>query len=183
MSDDEPVAPKPSSLSHPEAASLSFGGITALGFMRDKGGTKSGDKLLVVGASGAVGSAAVQLARESWRHRHRSMQQYHLGTGAFHRGGPGDRLQDRRLRYRAARSDQAAWDRARRPKLCNLACCPSLARTVSAKLQLNWSPEQIAGWLKRTFPRETHNQGVARDDLSELVHSGRRSAEGAARAP
>jgi NADPH:quinone reductase-like Zn-dependent oxidoreductase len=72
MSDDEPVAPKPSSLGHPEAASLSFGGITALGFMRDKGGIKSGDKLLVVGASGAVGSAAVQLARESWRHRHRS---------------------------------------------------------------------------------------------------------------
>ena len=39
-------------------------------------------------------------------------------------------------RYRAARSDEAAWDRARRPKLCKLACCPSLARTVSAKLQL-----------------------------------------------
>ena len=41
-------------------------------------------------------------------------------------------------RYRATRSDQAAWDRARRPKLCKLACCPSLAHTVSDKLQLNW---------------------------------------------
>jgi IS30 family transposase len=61
-------------------------------------------------------------------------------------------------RYRAAGSDQAAWDRARRPKLCKLACCPSLARTVSAKLQLNWSPEQIAGWLKRVHPGEAHNQ-------------------------
>ena len=61
-------------------------------------------------------------------------------------------------RYRAARSDQAAWDRALRPKLCKLACCPSLARTVSAKLQRKWSPEQIAGWLKRTYPGEAHNQ-------------------------
>lgn len=60
--------------------------------------------------------------------------------------------------YRAARSDQAAWDRARRPKLCKLACRPSLAHTVSTKLQLNWSPEQIAGWLKRVHPGEAHNQ-------------------------
>lgn len=61
-------------------------------------------------------------------------------------------------RYRAARSDQAAWDRALRPKPCKLACCPSLARTVSAKLQRKWSPEQIAGWLKRTYPGEAHYQ-------------------------
>jgi len=61
-------------------------------------------------------------------------------------------------RYRAARSDQAAWDRALRPKPCKLACRPGLARTVSGKLQRNWSPEQIAGWLKRTCPREPHNQ-------------------------
>ena len=68
-----------------------------------------------------------------------------------HRNGGPDR-------YRAARSDQAAWDRALRPKLCKLACCASLARTVSAKLQRKWSPEQIAGWLKRTYPGEVHNQ-------------------------
>ena len=61
-------------------------------------------------------------------------------------------------RYRAARSDQAAWDRALRPKPCKLACRPFLTRTVSAKLQRNWSPEQIAGWLKRTYPGEPHNQ-------------------------
>jgi IS30 family transposase len=61
-------------------------------------------------------------------------------------------------RYRATRSDQAAWDRARRPKRCKLACRPALARTVSAKLRRNWSPEQIAGWLKRTWPWEPHNQ-------------------------
>ena len=61
-------------------------------------------------------------------------------------------------RYRAVRSDEAAWDRARRPKLCKLACNRSLCRTISGKLQLNWSPEQIAGWLKRAYPQEEHNQ-------------------------
>jgi len=61
-------------------------------------------------------------------------------------------------RYRATRADQAAWDRALRPKPCKLACWPGLARTVSAKLQRKWSPEQIAGWLKRTWPGEPHNQ-------------------------
>ncbi len=60
--------------------------------------------------------------------------------------------------YRAVQSDQAAWDRARRPKLCKLACNSPLCRTLSRKLQLNWSPEQIAGWLKRAYPQEEHNQ-------------------------
>ena len=63
-----------------------------------------------------------------------------------------------RSAYRAAASDQAAWNRALRPKTCKLACHPSLARAVSAKLRRKWSPEQIAGWLKRTFPGETHKQ-------------------------
>jgi IS30 family transposase len=61
-------------------------------------------------------------------------------------------------RYRAVQSDQAAWDRACRPKLCKLACYPALSRTVSRKLQRKWSPEQIAGWLKRAFPGEPQNQ-------------------------
>jgi IS30 family transposase len=56
-----------------------------------------------------------------------------------------------RERYRATRSDQAAWERALRPKPCKLACHPALRRTVSAKLRRNWSPEQIAGWLGRSF--------------------------------
>jgi IS30 family transposase len=59
-----------------------------------------------------------------------------------------------RDRYRATMSDQAAWDRALRPKACKLACHPALRRTVSAKLSRNWSPEQIAGWLGRDFPEE-----------------------------
>jgi IS30 family transposase len=57
-------------------------------------------------------------------------------------------------RYRAAGSDQAAWDRARRPKLCKLACRPFLRRTVSTLLRRQWSPEQIAGWLKRRYPMD-----------------------------
>jgi IS30 family transposase len=61
-------------------------------------------------------------------------------------------------RYRAAQSDQAAWDRALRPKPCKLACRPFLAQTVSGKLRRKWSPEQIAGWLKRTYPGEPQNQ-------------------------
>ncbi|MGE6696043.1 IS30 family transposase, partial [Sphingobium limneticum] len=61
-------------------------------------------------------------------------------------------------RYRATTSDQAAWDRALRPKPCKLACSPPLARAVSAKLRRKWSPEQIAGWLRRSFPQEPHRQ-------------------------
>jgi len=60
--------------------------------------------------------------------------------------------------YRAVQSDQAAWDRAHRPKRCKLACNRALCRTISKKLQLNWSPEQIAGWLKREYREEEHNQ-------------------------
>jgi NADPH:quinone reductase-like Zn-dependent oxidoreductase len=63
LAEDGPIAIKPANLTHAAAASLSFGGITALGFLRDKGAIKPGDRVLVVGASGAVGSAAVQLAR------------------------------------------------------------------------------------------------------------------------
>ena len=57
-----------------------------------------------------------------------------------------------RAGYRAAWSDQATWERARRPKPCKLACRQALCRTISAKLQRKWSPQQIAGWLKRAHP-------------------------------
>ena len=60
--------------------------------------------------------------------------------------------------YRATHADQAAWDRACRPKLCKLACYPSLSRKVATKLMRNWSPEQIAGWLKRTYPNNENHQ-------------------------
>jgi len=51
--------------------------------------------------------------------------------------------------YRASEADQRAWDRARRPKPCRLAVRPRLQRIVAKKLTLDWSPEQISGWLKR----------------------------------
>lgn len=60
--------------------------------------------------------------------------------------------------YRASQADQAAWDRAHRPKVCKLAQNRALAQIVTSKLQALWSPEQIAGWLKHTYPchREYH---------------------------
>ena len=54
--------------------------------------------------------------------------------------------------YRAALADERAWARARRPKWCKLATHPQLRRVVARKLRLNWSPEQIAGWLNRAHP-------------------------------
>lgn len=57
------IAVKPANLSFEEAASLSFGSMTALPFLRDKARIKAGDSVLVVGASGAVGTAAVQIAK------------------------------------------------------------------------------------------------------------------------
>ena len=60
--------------------------------------------------------------------------------------------------YRASTADQAAWDRTKRPKLCKLALHPKLRYSVVKKLKQSWSPEQIAGWLKREYPHEAHNQ-------------------------
>jgi IS30 family transposase len=54
--------------------------------------------------------------------------------------------------YRAAQAEQAAWERARRPKSCKLVVNRALARIVAARLRLRWSPEQIAGWLKHAHP-------------------------------
>jgi len=54
--------------------------------------------------------------------------------------------------YRANKADAAAWQRAHRPKTCKLAQNPALARIVAEKLMERWSPRQIAGWLKRTYP-------------------------------
>lgn len=55
-------------------------------------------------------------------------------------------------RYRPSHADQAAWDQAYRPKACKLALYPTLAARVADKLQQRWSPQQLAGWLMRTFP-------------------------------
>src|ERR1035437_1319983 len=60
--------------------------------------------------------------------------------------------------YRASQADQAAWDRAHRPKTCKLVQNRALAHIVAAKLRWQWSPEQIAGWLKRTYPGDENYQ-------------------------
>jgi len=59
-----------------------------------------------------------------------------------------------RSRYRATVADGEAWEQACRPKPCRLAGYPLLQRTVAHKLSLDWSPEQISGWLRRTFPHD-----------------------------
>ena len=56
-----------------------------------------------------------------------------------------------RNRYRATEADVQAWEQARRPKSCKLAIHHELQVVVASKLILDWSPEQIAGWLEREF--------------------------------
>ena len=60
--------------------------------------------------------------------------------------------------YRATRADKLAWERALRPKRCRLACHGRLRRRVAQKLALEWSPQQIAGWLKRQYPDDPSMQ-------------------------
>ena len=57
-----------------------------------------------------------------------------------------------RQRYRAADADLTAWDSARRPKTCLLARNLELQRIVAVKLKQDWSPQQIAGWLRDQYP-------------------------------
>jgi IS30 family transposase len=60
-----------------------------------------------------------------------------------------------RAGYRALAADQVAWVRACRPKQTKLGRWPGLRAIVEDKLELCWSPEQIAGWLGRRFPTGT----------------------------
>ena len=68
MPEDGLIALKPANVSFEEAAALSFGGTTALGFLAGKGAIEPGDRVLIVGASGGVGTAAVQLAKHFGAH-------------------------------------------------------------------------------------------------------------------
>ena len=76
--------------------------------------------------------------------------------------------------YRAIGADSAAWDRALRPKHCKLVENIALARIVTDKLRLLWSPEQIASWLKHTYPREerqrvSHETSTAASSFNRVV--------------
>jgi IS30 family transposase len=90
--------------------------------------------------------------------------------------------------YRAAAADKRAWRQAMRPKSCKLATHDHLRQLVAAKLESNWSPEQIAGWLKRTYPDDEAYQvshetiyrslfvqarGVLKKELQAHLRSGR----------
>jgi len=90
--------------------------------------------------------------------------------------------------YRAAKADKVAWSNALRPKSCKLAIYPHLALIVEKKLMIKWSPEQIAGWLKKTYPDEGAKQvshetiykslfiqarGVLKKELQQLLRSKR----------
>ena len=91
--------------------------------------------------------------------------------------------------YRACEAERRAWRRARRPKICLLARHSGLRQLVIAKLQSNWSPEQISGYLARTFPddagmRVSHEtiyrslfiqaRGVLKKQLLKHLRTGRR---------
>src|ERR1017187_9828828 len=56
--------------------------------------------------------------------------------------------------YRANEADHQAWASALRPKLCLLAIHTKLRELVASKLILDWSPEQISGWLKIQYPED-----------------------------
>ena len=59
-----------------------------------------------------------------------------------------------RRRYRAAEADRCAWARGRRPQPCKLTRNPALRNVVAARLEEDWSPQQISGWLKLAFPQD-----------------------------
>ena len=79
--------------------------------------------------------------------------------------------------YRAAEADTQAWARTRRPKPCRLATSPTLQGIVASKLALEWSPEQVAGWLKLEFPDQDTMRCLPRNNLSQSVHSSPRGAQ------
>src|SRR3984885_191586 len=91
--------------------------------------------------------------------------------------------------YRASQADDRAWDSALRPKQCLLARHSKLREMVASKLILDWSPEQIAGWLKTEYPghesmRVSHEtiyrslfiqaRGILKKELMDHLRSKRR---------
>jgi len=93
-----------------------------------------------------------------------------------------------RYGYRAARADRTAWERARRPKPSKLDADKMLTLLVEAKLRAWWSPQQISGWLRETYPSDPvmwvshetiylslfiQSRGALRRELTKCLRSGR----------
>jgi IS30 family transposase len=93
-----------------------------------------------------------------------------------------------RQRYRALPAERAARRRAKRPKAAKLARCKRLRAKVEAKLAEKWSPEEISGWLARTYPNNpemyvshetiyqsifVQGRGALRHELHVCLRSGR----------
>jgi IS30 family transposase len=93
-----------------------------------------------------------------------------------------------RERYRACAADRRAVRQLRRPKPAKLAACPRLREVVEGKLELRWSPQQIAAWLKLSYPddqemRVSHEtiylslfvqaRGALRKELFRCLRTGR----------
>jgi transposase, IS30 family len=66
--------------------------------------------------------------------------------------------------YRAHEADDQAWESALRPKKCLLALHPRLREVVASKLILDWSPEQISGWLKTQY-RDDESMRVSHETV------------------
>jgi IS30 family transposase len=60
--------------------------------------------------------------------------------------------------YLAVQAEQTAWKRAERPKRCKLVSNKQLSQIVANKLRRQWSPQQVAGWLKRAYPGDEDYQ-------------------------
>jgi IS30 family transposase len=97
--------------------------------------------------------------------------------------------------YRSTFAEQRAREQAKRPKASKLAQSPSLQRVVAKQLSDNWSPEQIAGWLRRTYPNDpamnvsaetiyrslfVQTRGVLRAELRDHLRSQQRMRIGQA---
>ena len=106
------------------------------------------------------GADAGRERRDLTRRRGRSIDPFNCreGRASAINDQPRDHRNGGPQRYRATEADDAAWNRACRPKRCKLAKNRALAGVVADKLRLLWSPEQIAGWLKHTSPcDESHH--------------------------
>jgi IS30 family transposase len=91
-------------------------------------------------------------------------------------------------RYRACAADRRAVRQMRRPKPAKLALCPRLREVVEGRLELRWSPQQIAAWLRLAYPddpemRVSHEtiylslfvqaRGALRKELTRCLRTGR----------